>query len=52
MLYFKFGVNQAKAIIMLRAISTHTPGRKIVMFRNTKTAISPQPLNEILRNKD
>ena len=42
---------------MLRAMplleySTHTPGREIVMFKNIKTAISPQPLNEILRNKD
>ena len=31
--------------------STHTPGRKIVMFRNFETAISPQPLNEIYRTK-
>ena len=33
--------------------SIHKPGRKIiVMFRSIKTAISPQPLNEILRKKD
>ena len=31
--------------------STHMPGRKIVMFKNFETAISPQPLNEILQNK-
>ena len=26
--------------------------QKIVMFKINKTAISPQPLNEILQNKD
>jgi hypothetical protein len=32
--------------------SIYTPGRKMVMFKKFKKAISPQPLNGFLQNKD
>ena len=35
----------------LMYVFERTPGRKIVTFRNIKTAISPQPLNEIYGTK-
>ena len=64
MLYFELGVNRSVVFLSywpLKQVTCHSPIgivhkrvrlAKTVMFRNIKTSISPQPLNESLRNKD